>query len=260
MTSDPSSILNEFACPLCGKAVTAQGNLRGKRVSCPHCAGQFDVPETDAPVPPVRATGASGDPFQFQCLRCRSILEGRSAQCGQQGKCPSCGAVFTIPQVDPRTGLALGAADPGDDGQNPTPVHAYAAAGQQAPRIVRRDDGRAAIECPRCLHQSGVHANGCEACGHPFTMDGAIRPAVVAVGGGPSAWLCLGFGVASLLVPMMGIGAVLGTVAIVCGMLDVRSRTQRHKRPVWTGRTLAGIVCGAMGVAAGLLVLMVGRL
>lgn len=236
------------------------GGLAGRRVSCPHCGGRFDAPSPAGAWAVVCPAEDGGTPFQFQCLRCQSILEGHPAQSGQRGKCPTCGAVFTIPQVDPRTGRALSAADPGDDGQDPTPVHAYAAAGEQAPRIVRLDDGRATIECPRCHHHSRIKANGCEACGHPFTMDGALRPAVVAApGGGLVATLSLGFGLAGLLMAMFGWGALLGAAAIVCGMMDVRSRTARRERPVWTGHALAGVVCGTIGLVAGLLVLL-GRL
>ncbi len=115
---------------------------------------------------------ACGPTFRFRCLRCGSVLEARIAQVGERARCPSCDAVFVVPQVDPRTGLALGGADPGHDGQYPAPVHAYAAAGHAAPRIVRLPDDSLVIECPNCLHRTDIKANNCPACGRPFFPGG----------------------------------------------------------------------------------------
>src|SRR5947209_11398302 len=39
------------------------------------------------------------------------------------------------------------------------PVHAYAAAGERAPRILRRNDGTQNIQCPRCNSVSPITAN-----------------------------------------------------------------------------------------------------
>lgn len=118
-------------------------------------------------------TKASGQRFHFRCLRCGSVLEGYSSQSDQSGRCPSCDAVFTVPRVDPRTGLAVQHADPGDDGEPPTPVHAYAAAGNKAPHIVRGDDDHLEIECPRCQRRSPVSSDSCPGCGLPFTIEAA---------------------------------------------------------------------------------------
>jgi hypothetical protein len=56
---------------------------------------------------------------------------------------------------------------------HPVPVHAYAASGEQAPRIIRRQDGTPAIECPRCNAYNSIDADTCGACGTPFTIDAA---------------------------------------------------------------------------------------
>ena len=99
---------------------------------------------------PSPTTGtAHGHRFQFRCLRCRSVLEARSSQSGQQARCPTCDASFAVPIIDAQTGLAASDADPGDDGELPTPMHAYAAAGDKAPRIIRKGDDTLAIGCSR---------------------------------------------------------------------------------------------------------------
>ena len=67
----------------------------------------------------------------------RFLLRDRGKGAAVEAPLRHFGAEFTIPKVNVRTGLALTDADPGDDGQDPTPVHAYAAAGGNAPRIER---------------------------------------------------------------------------------------------------------------------------
>src|SRR5206468_63102 len=111
--------------------------------------------------------------FTFTCQRCQSILEGNSLISGQTGRCPTCGATFTVPHVDRTTGLPTGPAQVADDGQNPTPVHAYANAGEKAPMIRRLPGGDMVIVCPRCSANMPVEANLCSACGVPFTIEGA---------------------------------------------------------------------------------------
>ncbi len=124
------------------------------------------------PIAGVTFVNVTARGFNFRCRRCESVLEARSDQCGVQGRCPTCAAEFTIPEIDVRTGLALNDADPGDDGQDPTPVHAYAAAGNNAPRIERAATGALTIRCPRCNRASAVDSDGCASCGLPFTWDG----------------------------------------------------------------------------------------
>ena len=179
--------------------------------------------------------------FNFQCKRCDSLLEATTDRCGQNGKCPTCDAQFRIPDVDPRTGLALGPADPGDDGQDPTPMHAYGAAGDKAPRIERSQDDRMIIRCPRCGHTSPIDVNNCNSCGLPFTLDGNVRRTGEMRNGFATASLVCGLGsLFCVVVP------VLGPVAIVCGILALREIQLRRTTAGGSAAT-SGIVSGILG-------------
>lgn len=194
-------------------------------------------------VQPVAAP--SGRAFRFMCLRCSSVLEARESQCGSGGRCPSCSALFTIPALDPITGLAAGGADSGEDGELPAPVHAYAAAGSKAPRIIRLEDDSLRIVCPRCEHESPVTADTCEDCGMPFTMEG-MQP----FGGGPGSSTALWMGVLAMfmgLCPLVGI--IPGVLAILLGISSFRKRGGSD--------AVAGIILGVLGCAISLVMLLV---
>ncbi len=234
-----------LTCPGCGQQVSAHPDQIGQPVECPLCHHAFKV---QPPPPPPSTSG--GRLFHFQCLRCGSILEARSGQSGQPGKCPTCAAVFVVPEMDPRTGLARGDADPGDDGENPTPVHAYAAAGAMAPRLVRHEDDTLVIECPRCGGESAVTANNCLKCGLPFTMAGVSATAITTTSGLANTALLLGL--AGLLGNIcFGLGAVFGLIAIIVG---ISALTQRHPRN--TTAAVGGIVVGAIDCLLGLTIWM----
>jgi hypothetical protein len=212
-------------------------------VECPLCRQAFEVPKpmlAPAHEPPGRL-------FHFQCLRCGSILEARSNQSGQAGKCPTCAAVFTVPLMDPRTGLAQGHADPGDDGENPTPVHAYAAAGTMAPKVFRHEDDSLSIICPRCERESPITANNCPGCGLPFTMEGVSATATTA--GSSQAQTAIILAVVGLLFSFCaGIGGILGIIAVFLGISALNERYPR------TGQAVAAIVLGAIDCLIAVLV------
>jgi RNA polymerase subunit RPABC4/transcription elongation factor Spt4 len=142
------------------------------------------------------------------------VLEAAIAQAGKEARCPSCDAVFVVPQVDPRTGLPVDHADPGDDGQYPAPVHAYAAAGHAAPHIIRLPDDSLAIECPSCHRQTDIRADNCPACGRPFTLEGS--PQVVITASQSSIQDPLSLAVIGLLLSFCGgIGIIPAVIAVV---------------------------------------------
>ena len=180
--------------------------------------------------------------FNFHCRRCESVLEARSDQCGVQGRCPTCGAEFTIPEIDVKTGLALTDADPGDDGQDPTPVHAYAAAGNNAPRLERAATGTLTIRCPRCNRASAVDSDACASCGLPFTLDGmravpsSPKPscAAVSLAMGAVAFATIGY------VPYLPSALAIGFGARALGR---RARSPRAER---RSLAVAGITCGVL--------------
>lgn len=195
--------------------------------------------------------------FTFSCQRCASVLEGREELSGRTGRCPTCGAIFVIPQVDTQTGLAAGPARVADDGQLPTPMHAYATAGEKAPRIRTLSGGQSAIVCPRCGRDMPVDANSCGACGLPFTMEGAT--AVVHASEGSNGWAT-----AALTVGVLSIFTFCFPVAALAaiGLGFAALRKSRHCDPAFSGRSMAiaGIVFGFIGLSMFMVFAYMGRL
>jgi len=236
-------------CPACNKAVTVGRELFGRVMACPHCARHFTVPNDGRSAILVASPSSNiplGTPtyrFTFSCMRCASVLEARGEHCGTMGRCPTCGAVFTIPAVDPRTGRPSTDAHVDDDGQLPTPMHAYATAGTKAPKIIRTADGEGLIQCPRCDRNCPADANQCPTCGTPFTMDGADA---VIHGSSQSNGLASAAITVSLLgfcIPYVGlVGAGLGLAAMR------RSQEMGQARPGY-GMAVAALVIGLISFA-----------
>jgi len=184
-------------CPHCGQAVRARRDWAGRDVQCTHCAGVLRVPEPPPdgrPVDGLRPPAAPRERFNFPCPRCDSLLESHTGMSGQSGRCPTCNVRLVIPFVDRLHGHVDAARVLDTDAQDPTPLHAYAASGAQAPRIQRLPDGTCEIECPRCAARAEITADACARCGLPFTLEGMAT-------GGPPA------------------GATAGTAAFVLGVL-----------------------------------------
>ncbi|MFQ5412265.1 MAG: DUF4190 domain-containing protein [Phycisphaerae bacterium] len=234
-------------CPSCRKAVTATADLVGRVMACPHCAKHFTIPEAGAaPVAVATPTSntvtpLSGIRFTFTCQRCGSILESRGDLCDQQGRCPTCGAVFVIPQVDPRTGLPMSKAEVADDGQLPTPMHAYATAGRKAPTITRLDNGEQVIICPRCRGRMPVDSDTCGTCGMPFTMEGAAAIANTGPSSNHLAKWSMTIGVISVVTFCI---PGLGLVAIGLGVKGLKRASNVGSERSGRTMALAGIVCG----------------
>jgi len=239
-------------CPACRKAVTITPGLIGKVMACPHCACHFSLPAEGEKPCVIRSSNTPVRPsatlarFTFSCTRCGSILEARGEQCGQLGRCPTCGGVFTVPVLDPRTGLASGPAAVADAGQLPTPMHAYATAGTKAPKIKRLENGDQVILCPRCGRDMPVDVNTCRSCGMPFTIEGATQIMEAGPITNTRAPIALTLGILSL--PTFCL-PILGPAAVIFGLYAFRRA--RALGPVGSGRSMAiaGIVCGGMSIA-----------
>ncbi len=236
-----------FGCLRCDRPVTADRSWAGKEVRCPHCSSIQKVPQAGGDGEAVRGNTPNLTAkryFNFVCKRCRSVLEAHTGMCNQQGHCPTCDAFFVIPPVDPRTGIPTGQADPGDDPQNPTPVHAYAASGDQAPEIVRDDNGEAVIKCPKCNAYNDMDVNGCAACGMPFTIEGA---AVI-----HQSFFTAGSGTASMILGLISIPACMffipGLLAITLAWM------QRRDSPTgtWPPSALVGLILGLISLPVGI--------
>jgi hypothetical protein len=126
--------------------------------------------------------------------------------------------------------------------QDPHPVHAYAAAGERAPKIIRARDGKQNIICPRCNAASPISANNCKSCGMPFTMEGTT----VEAAGANNGWC-----VASLVLGIIGIPAFCTVVspmlAIIFGIVGFVQTNKEENAGGGRGMAIAGIILGAIG-------------
>jgi len=210
-------------------------------------------PRPSTPRPPsqpgaiagFRSTGTGGKRYGFNCGYCSSRLEATESMAAQDGQCPTCGNSITIPiqdrygrLIDPKTRQIIK--------QDPHPVHAYAAAGDRAPAILRQNDGKQIIRCTRCSAASPITANNCKACGMPFTMEGTTLEA---------AGTSNGFAVAGLVLGIVGVPAcwcfVPSVLAIVFGGIGYSQISQSGTEGGGKGMAIAGIVFGAIGVLVG---------
>lgn len=188
-----------------------------------------------------------GKRFGFNCGYCSSRLEATEANCAQEGQCPTCGNNITIPildrygrLIDPKSGQIIK--------QDPHPVHAYAAAGERAPKIIRHPDGSQSIQCTKCRSFSSITANNCKSCGMPFTMEGTTLEA---------AGSSNGFCVASLVLGIISIPAACAIIpsilAIVFGIIGYNQITRGGGEGGGKGMAIAGIICGAIGAFLGVM-------
>ena len=160
----------------------------------------------------------------------------------QDGQCPTCGNNITIPILD-RYGRLIDPKTRQIIKQDPHPVHAYAAAGERAPKIVRQRDGKQTIICPRCNGISPISANNCKACGMPFTMEGTTLEA---------AGTSNGFCVASLVLGIIGLPAactfITPLLAVIFGIIGFNQVVKNGGgEGGGKGMAIAGIVCGVIG-------------
>ncbi len=264
-------MIYELPCPHCSQAVSAQDDVAGLRVRCPHCQGKFVLPERNrsgfdvplaqnaapaadqgvatqptsasavaAPSPPPSAPQAR---FHFHCPLCNSVLEATTGLSGRPGTCPSCATVLSIPELDRRSGQVGQIRILRGDPQDPTPVHAYAAAGGRAPKIVRDEDDRPAIVCPRCETKSPADVDRCDGCGLPFTLEGVSYESVEGTANG--------YAVLSLVMALIGLPcfalAVPQFLAVVFGVTAVAQISRSpHRRGL--GMAVAGLIIGSLSL------------
>ncbi|MDB5327812.1 MAG: hypothetical protein JWM57_3381 [Phycisphaerales bacterium] len=167
---------------------------------------------------------------------------------GHEGQCPTCGNAIVIPIMD-RHGRLIDPVTKEIIKQDPHPVHAYAAAGERAPAIIRDENGIQMIVCAKCRRASPINVNNCKHCSMPFTMEGTAPEAAGAASGFATAALVLGIiGVpffCTVIVPLLAI--VFGGIALSKLGEDKGGR----------GQAIAGLVCGIVGV--GIAIIWYGR-
>ncbi|HZZ43278.1 MAG TPA: DUF4190 domain-containing protein [Tepidisphaeraceae bacterium] len=254
-----------FPCHVCRTQLSAEDQYTGQLVRCPTCLTTTRVPAPssqpepvavatvvqDAPPPaalprpapirnPFRAT-ATGKKYGFNCPYCSSRLEATDAIAAQEGQCPTCGKNIVIPILD-RYGRLIDPITQQIVKQDPHPVHAYAAAGDRAPRILRNPEGKLYIACPRCPATSPITANNCKACGMPFTMEGTTVDATGSANG---------FCVASLVLGIIGLPAsctvITPLLAVIFGIIGLTQTSKQGADSSGKGMAIAGIICGAIG-------------
>lgn len=245
---DDSDERCRIVCHGCGRQVLASAAWIEQQVRCPHCATALPVPGrgADPPAPATPPQLRVRHRFSFACPRCQSLLESQAGMGGQTGRCPTCNARLVMPRLDPVTGRPADAKLIDRNDQDPTPMHAYAASGHQAPRIRRRRDGTLQIECPRCGTRGEITADNCPGCGIPFTMEG--MPTADAGAGRALAVTALVLGIISLPTCWL---LVPGALAVGFGLASwLRRATARPSGPA-----LAGIILGIVSLALGVLAL-----
>jgi DNA-directed RNA polymerase subunit RPC12/RpoP len=182
-----------------------------------------------------------GRRYGFNCGYCSSRLEATEAMAAQEGQCPTCGNRIVIPILD-RYGRLIDPKTRQIIKQDPHPVHAYAAAGDRAPKIIRRQGGSQAIQCTRCNGVSDIAANNCKLCGMPFTMEGTTVEAAGASNG---------FCVASLVLGIISLPAfctvVAPVLAVIFGIVGYNQVSRNNVEGGGRGMAVAGAVCGAIG-------------
>jgi len=254
-----------FDCHVCRTKLSAEDAQTGQLVRCPTCLTTLRVPTGSAQAAGVAVGAAAGagnfrsssltnlqaprtggKRYGFNCGYCSSRLEATEAMAAQEGQCPTCGNNITIPILD-RYGRLIDPKTRQIIKQDPHPVHAYAAAGDRAPQIIRTKDGKQAIRCPRCNGMSPINSNNCKSCGMPFTMEGTTLEA-----SGSSNGFC----VASLVLGIIGIPAaclfIPPVLAVIFGIIGYNQVSKSGIEGGGKGLAIAGIVCGVIGCAISL--------
>lgn len=162
---------------------------------------------------------------------------------GQEGQCPTCGNSITIPirdrygrLIDPKTRQIIK--------QDPHPVHAYAAAGDRAPAILRASDGTRTIRCSRCHAISPITADNCtnKSCGMPFTMEGTNADLSGAANGFCVASLVLGIiGLVTFCLPLPAV------LAIILGAIGYNQTSKDGADTSGRKFAIAGMILGGVG-------------
>ncbi|MBW7903974.1 MAG: hypothetical protein LC135_14500 [Phycisphaerae bacterium] len=229
-------------CLRCERRVLARDEWIGREVQCPHCGAVLLVPPRAPDDRPVMAAAPSVAPrrnFTFSCQRCGCLLEAHTGLSGQAGSCPTCAVRFYVPHINPDTGMPFPTRLLDTEQADPTPMHAYAASGHQAPQLRRRPDGEMEIECPRCHARCPVDAHTCKACGTPFTMDAAPTMDKIRTDSRATAALILGI----LSVPFF-FTVVTPVLAVIFGLISVFSPGGEV-----SPRAIVGLVLGAIALA-----------
>ena len=85
-------MLLKFACPKCGRHISATRAQIGVTIRCPNCNAPVAVAKTSTTLPPPSA------PFvRFACPTCGQHLSATRDQIGETAPCPNCNAEVMVP-------------------------------------------------------------------------------------------------------------------------------------------------------------------
>lgn len=246
MTASAHLPADRFAllCIRCQRTMIGRPEWAGREVQCPYCASTLVVPDEVEPGRVTRALPPSMTPrefFYFPCARCGTLVEAHTGMSGHSGSCPACAARLEIPFIDDR-GHPLPATILDGEVELPTPMHAYAASGDQAPRLIRAETGETIIECPRCKGLNSIEADACVGCGAPFTSEGTVTSDRIARDSLCTAALAAGV----ISIPLTAL-FVPALIAIGCWVAAV-ARAEGRPTPL-SGRIGAGL--GALSILGG---------
>ncbi len=197
-----------FPCPHCQRSIRASEEQIGKRVACPKCRGHIWVPRPHAEPASQRRSSmvelVDSEPtgatllapavpaaqvlpsIRFACPHCRTSIEARAQQAGEQVKCQTCGLPLLVPipqgelppavlplSVSPEVGAALAIQQPPPALQprTPAPFTTSPAPPQAYPPADLK-------YCHTCGQQIRAQAEICPKCGvrQPVRAADAIRP------------------------------------------------------------------------------------
>ena len=107
-------MLLRFACPKCGRHISATRAEIGVTIRCPNCNAPVAVSKTST-LPPPSA------PFvRFACPKCGQHLSATRDQIGETAPCPNCNAEVVVPiQSTLAPPLARFSSQPQEPAQNP---------------------------------------------------------------------------------------------------------------------------------------------
>jgi len=224
----------QVTCSHCRANIGVMASQVGTEMSCPHCGKRVVIGDATPRDPSVPL----GKLFSFRCAQCQSRLEAYTGMVGRRAQCPTCAVEFKVPPQEGQV-RRLGGTEP--EAEYAQPVHAYAAAGDKAPEIVRLPSGQQAIRCARCRTVNSVDRDNCIQCAAPFTLEGSEQGAIPRAGGLATASLVLG------IIGLVAFFAVLPPVlAIIFGLMALG---ESHRGPDSPRNTaIAGIVLGGIGI------------
>ena len=85
-------MLLSFACPKCGRHISATPAQIGVTIRCSNCNAPVAVPKTSTLPPPPPAPLV-----RFACPSCGQHISATRAQIGITAPCPNCNATVTVP-------------------------------------------------------------------------------------------------------------------------------------------------------------------